>query len=94
MTLFKTAPLGPKGGQTVLLISCYMAIFFNIYATISSFILIDKLGEIGFKSSSNTPNYDPEKNVLVSKVKRTQEALMEEYNASSMWKPMLWYCEQ
>ncbi|KAF8895827.1 hypothetical protein CPB84DRAFT_1781918 [Gymnopilus junonius] len=38
----------PGGAQGFLLASCYAALFLNISATISSFILIDNLGEIGF----------------------------------------------
>ncbi|PPQ69980.1 hypothetical protein CVT25_001532 [Psilocybe cyanescens] len=99
LTLFKAPPpdgvkAPAEGAQTVLLIACYSAIFLNISATISSFILIDKLGEIGFKSSSKHPIYDPESTSGkdIGSILKTQEQLMMDYGASRMWKPMLWHC--
>ncbi|KAH9474446.1 hypothetical protein JR316_0012905 [Psilocybe cubensis] len=94
LTLFSTPPPNqasptPQAVQDFLLITCYIAIFFNINATICSFTLIDKLGEIGFKTSANIPSCDPEKQG--GQITCTQEGLLQKYNAGRTWRPMLWF---
>ncbi|KAF5335942.1 hypothetical protein D9611_006223 [Ephemerocybe angulata] len=45
-------PHGPSGTRLAVVTFCYLAMFFNIGATISGFILIDGLGEIQFHAST------------------------------------------
>jgi len=79
-----------QGARDFLVASCYMALFLNISATIGSFVLIDALGEIGFRASKNSKLKDLEK---AGTIETTQDRLLEKYGASSWWQIILWHCQ-
>ncbi|KDR77009.1 hypothetical protein GALMADRAFT_1327154 [Galerina marginata CBS 339.88] len=102
LTLFKTPAPSPSDSssnntgqpteslaQTFLLVCCYAAIFLNISATISSFILIDNLGEIGYRSS--IPNNQRPGSPPPTTMSCTPEKLLYTYGASSKWTWMLFH---
>jgi len=76
-----------QGARDFLVAACYIALLLNISATINSFILIDILGEIGFKASGDS------KLGQVGKYHTTQDGLLLTFGASSWWKGILWYCK-
>lgn len=65
-----------------------MALVLNISATISSFILIDILGEIGFKASRNE-----EELKKLGTCHTTQDGLLLKFGASPWWRIILWHCK-
>jgi len=75
-----------QGARDFLVASCYMALFLNISATIGSFILIDILGEIGFKASKRTTELDQ-----LGNIHTTQDGLLLKYGASPWWRIILWH---
>jgi hypothetical protein len=80
----------PGGAQGFLLAACYAALFLNISATISSFILIDNLGEIEFRASCKGEAFH--ENVKRAKtMTRTQDRLLVEFGATGEWKWMLFH---
>jgi len=76
------------GAKGFLLATCYAALFLNISATISSFILIDNLGEIGFRASCQ---HDLESLTNLSTITTTQDGLLMKFGASPEWKFMLYH---
>ncbi|KAF8895828.1 hypothetical protein CPB84DRAFT_1682145, partial [Gymnopilus junonius] len=80
----------PLGAQGFLIASCYAALFLNISATISSFILIDNLGELGFHASCKDPTFYTDLETAGT-MSVTQDKLLIKFGASKMWKLMLWH---
>ncbi|KAF9556813.1 hypothetical protein CPC08DRAFT_669355 [Agrocybe pediades] len=77
---------GGAGGFVVA--SCYAALFLNIGATISSFVLIDNLGEVGFSASAKDDKFHGDKEQS-GRVTATQEELLVQFGASEEWSWML-----
>jgi hypothetical protein len=65
---------------------CYGALFFNIGATISAFIIIDKLGSLTFVYARRNP-------ITIGTFAATETAILEHYGAGNIWKYILWHCE-
>ncbi|KDR77007.1 hypothetical protein GALMADRAFT_155696 [Galerina marginata CBS 339.88] len=78
------------GAKGFLLASCYVALFLNISATISSFILIDNLGEIGYRASCNEEALK-QKFGTTNTYTAGQEKLLAEFGASEEWEWMLFH---
>ncbi|KIM38850.1 hypothetical protein M413DRAFT_75481, partial [Hebeloma cylindrosporum] len=83
---FNAAGHSQKGARDFLVAACFMALFLNISATISSFILIDILGEIGFKASTNEEDLKK-----LGKCETTQDGLLSKFHASPWWRYILWH---
>ena len=77
-----------QGARDFLVAACYLALFLNISATISSFILIDILGEIGFKASTNEDALRK-----LGNCRTTQDKLLLKFGASPWWRIILWHCK-
>lgn len=83
---------GPGGAKGFVIASCYAALFLNVSATISSFILIDNLGEIGFRASCKGTEW--EKDIQqTERIEGTQENLLVRFGASKDWNLMLLHCK-
>uniref|UniRef100_A0A8H7XSG0 Uncharacterized protein n=1 Tax=Psilocybe cubensis TaxID=181762 RepID=A0A8H7XSG0_PSICU len=78
------------GWKGFILGMCYMALFLNISATISSFILIDNLGEIGFRASCNSDNLEGF-GLGTGKLVTNQDNLLIKFGASPAWRMMLYH---
>lgn len=78
-----------QGIQNFIVAACYAALFLNIGATITSFILIDNLGEIGYQAACKQSGTVQNAGLLTAH----QDRLLVIYGASPMWKLMLFYCE-
>ncbi|KAF8202484.1 hypothetical protein BJ912DRAFT_443736 [Pholiota molesta] len=63
---------------------CYGALFFNIGATISAFIIIDKLGSLTFVYARRNP-------ITIGTFAATETAILEHYGAGNIWKYILWH---
>ncbi|KAF9533107.1 hypothetical protein CPB83DRAFT_805950 [Crepidotus variabilis] len=72
-------------GSWVVIAFCYAALFLNINATIGSFILTDKLGELGYEGAKK----GPADTSTVGVDRRGVSALFKEYGMTSMWSIML-----
>ncbi|PPQ86186.1 hypothetical protein CVT25_006929 [Psilocybe cyanescens] len=70
------------GAKGFLLGACYAALFLNISATISSFILIDNLGEIGFRASCHAEKLEGLTRDVGQHV-TNQDKLLVDFGASS-----------
>ncbi len=67
--------------RNLVLVLCYGAIFLNISATISSFILTDNLGELDYNAAK-----DWDKIPKVSDMLGNEATILKQYGASASWK--------
>ncbi|KAF4613012.1 hypothetical protein D9613_010977 [Agrocybe pediades] len=79
---------GPGGARGFVIASCYAALFLNIGATISSFVLIDNLGEVGFSASVKDDQFHTDVQ-QTGRMTVTQEKLLVRFGASEEWSWML-----
>jgi hypothetical protein len=77
----------PDGTRTFVLILCYSSLLFNIGAVITSFILIDKLGELPFYASARRDL--PEAGFLSC----SSNDILVKYGVGNRWGAMVWHCE-
>ncbi|KAH9474872.1 hypothetical protein JR316_0013340 [Psilocybe cubensis] len=79
--------------QSFLLTMCYAAILFNISATIGSFIIMDNLGEMGFRASCKATELDEVSDMGLGTFMTSQDGLLIKFGASPEWKWMLYHWE-
>ncbi|PPQ93956.1 hypothetical protein CVT25_014867 [Psilocybe cyanescens] len=74
-----------------LLTMCYAALLFNISATIGSFILMDNLGEMGFRASCKASELDEVTDMGLGTFMTSQDGLLIKFGASPEWNWMLYH---
>ena len=72
--------------RNLVLVLCYGALFLNISATISSFILTDNLGELEYNAAKQ--NLD----MKISHMVGRETTILKQYWASASWNLMLYHC--
>jgi hypothetical protein len=80
---------GDAGLKEFLIMACYVSIFLNIGATVSSFVVIDHIGEMVFQASAIR---DSEDDRQMGKIRTSQEKMLMNFGASNQWNWMLYYC--
>ncbi|KAF9530497.1 hypothetical protein CPB83DRAFT_850425 [Crepidotus variabilis] len=86
---FTDADISPSGAKGIIVATCYAAIFLNINATIGSFVLIDRLGELGFEAARLDMLGRLDQLELVGHNHSQVNQLLKEFGAGRMWKYML-----
>ncbi|TFK37684.1 hypothetical protein BDQ12DRAFT_750514, partial [Crucibulum laeve] len=79
----------PNAARTFLLIICYSSLFFNVSASISSFILIDKLGELPFRASQRGQQTLPPPQTAMSST--DPDYLLKRYGIGRWWSFLIWH---
>ncbi|PPQ88719.1 hypothetical protein CVT25_009483 [Psilocybe cyanescens] len=77
-----------QGGSLALEILGYAALFLNISACTSGFILIDRLGNMSWDASQD------EALLLVGKAITTQQNLLRLYGVGTLWFWVMWHYPQ
>jgi hypothetical protein len=77
-----------EAAKTAVLALCYAAIFLNIGATISAFVIIDKMGALSAAASSRGDK------TAFSTFDGTEVRLLENFGAGSTWKYVMAECKQ
>ena len=72
--------------RNLVLVLCYGALFLNISATISSFILTDNLGELEYNVAKQKLDM-PHSHIL-----GREATILKQYGASASWNLMLYHC--
>ncbi|KAF8963419.1 hypothetical protein BDZ97DRAFT_1027659 [Flammula alnicola] len=80
---YEKRPTGQGAKDTVLAL-CYAALLLNIGATISAFMVIDKMGSLTI-SAARRPD------LLIGRFNGTEVGLLEKYGAGKKWKYMVWH---
>jgi len=80
---------GDAGLKEFLIATCYATILLNICATVCSFIIIDRLGRIGFVAAAIR---DPENDRQMGKIPTSQDKLLMKFGGSNHLSAMLFYC--
>jgi len=81
---------------TFLLMLSYCAVLFNFSATITSLILIDKLGELRLRASRDPDLQGGDGEESLNEPRRIAETslkLLERFGAGESWRWMMWHCE-
>lgn len=78
--------LDSQNARDVVVALCYGALFFNVGATISAFIIIDKLGSLTLVYARRDP-------INIGTFAASETAILEHYGAGNKWKYILWHCE-
>ncbi|KAF8964804.1 hypothetical protein BDZ97DRAFT_865155 [Flammula alnicola] len=89
LVFFKAPSSYSHASQTeidIIVAFCYAGLFLNIGATISSFVLIDELGELGFQASRRADSLKQ-----IGEISVTQENLLLKFGASRSWKSKLYH---
>jgi hypothetical protein len=68
---------------------CYCALFFNIGAAISGFLLIDGLGELQYRAASSK---DPESLVSAGHITGTMLTLLQRFSGGGFWGWLIFHC--
>lgn len=71
---------------------CYAALILNIGSTISSFVLIDNLGEMGFRASCRADELDEYNEMGLGTFLTNKDDLLIKFGASPAWKWMVYHC--
>jgi len=75
-----------QGAKDTVLALCYAALLLNIAATISAFMVIDKMGSVTMKGAMMPP---PQ----IGRFHGTHVSLLVKFGGSPNWRYMLWHCE-
>ena len=86
---FSTSQNNPEGALRALIIICYASLFFNASAAISSFILMDKLGELPFRAASKRQSILPTGGTITG----NSEDLLKRYGVGKLWTFLVWHCQ-
>lgn len=81
--------MSTAGARTFLILLCYGSLFFNTSASISSFVLIDRLGELQFRAVQK------DQSILPSGGFTTVGAggLLKRFGAGRLWTCIAWHCK-
>ncbi|KAF6749594.1 hypothetical protein DFP72DRAFT_539831 [Ephemerocybe angulata] len=79
-----------NGLQRFIVVSCYWAMIFNIGAAISSFVMMDYLGEVPYYAAKNPDTKENPEAALpeIGRVPGTANHLLQRYSGS----PGIWFC--
>lgn len=80
------ARTNPDGTRTFVLILCYSSLLFSIGAVITSFILIDKLGELPFYASAKKDL------PAAGSLSCSSNDILVRYGVGNRWETMVWHC--
>lgn len=84
---FSTTQNNSEGALRALIIICYASLFFNASAAISSFILMDKLGELPFRAASKRQSILPSGGTITG----NSEDLLKRYGVGKLWTVLVWH---
>jgi len=82
---YKRRPTSQGAKDTVLAL-CYAALLLNVAATISAFMVIDKMGSLTMNGAMMPP---PQ----IGRFYGTHVGLLVKFGGSPNWRYMLWHCE-
>ncbi|KAJ3504334.1 hypothetical protein NLJ89_g7987 [Agrocybe chaxingu] len=87
----KLEDFSPAGAADFVIASCYIALFLNIAATIGSFILIDNLGEVGYRAAKRDAAGTLIQIETIGDYRPQISRLLEEFGATKLWNGMLYH---
>ena len=79
----------PAGALTFMVLLSYATILFNASAAVTSFIVMDTLSEMPFRSATFEEEPYPERAI----VNANQTYLLERYGVRGYWQPVVWHCK-
>ncbi|KAJ3504331.1 hypothetical protein NLJ89_g7988 [Agrocybe chaxingu] len=83
--------LSPSGGAGFVIASCYAALFLNIAATIGSFVLIDNLGEVGYRAAKRDSKDELLQVDTIGDYTPAVSKMLVDFGANGMWNGMLYH---
>ncbi|KAF8999762.1 hypothetical protein BDQ17DRAFT_1360324 [Cyathus striatus] len=86
--VFSTNTDNPQESRTFLLVICYVALFFNISASISAFILTDKLGELPLTAARKRDSALPPS---AASITADSNRLLKSYGIGRTWILVQWH---
>lgn len=78
-----------RDARLALTVLSYASLILNLSACLSSFILIDELGEIPFRAASKRRSTLP----VAGAIQGTPNQLLRRYGAGNLWDVVVLYCE-
>ncbi|CAA7263707.1 unnamed protein product [Cyclocybe aegerita] len=89
----KLEDVSPAGAADFVIASCYTALFLNVAATIGSFVLIDNLGEVGYRAAKLDAADALIQIEAIGDYRPPISKLLKEFGATQLWNGMLYHCE-
>ncbi|KAF8202485.1 hypothetical protein BJ912DRAFT_920840 [Pholiota molesta] len=80
-----TNPPTPQGAIDAILALCYCALLLNIGATISAFIILDRLGSLALLYARENPQHS-------AKFGGTEIQILKHYGPGPKWRLIIWHC--
>jgi hypothetical protein len=76
------------GIRTFLTLVCYGGVFFNLSASVSGFVLIDRLGSLSFNAAQKPSELLP----VAGYIEGDSDTLLRRYGAGKIWNLLVLHC--